>query len=114
MALPEFVKRRVEERLAAYCEQKVPRHLRNQVRLGYKIRGNSVTLFEERPAFGDSGQWVDIKVAQFRFDAAQGEWTLYCADRNSRWYDYFDSEPSKDFDRLLNEVEDDPTGIFWG
>jgi hypothetical protein len=88
--------------------------MRDKVRLKYKIRGNSVTLFEERPTFTDPGLWIDIKLAQFRFDPSDGQWTLYYADRNSRWHLYFGIESTKAFDTLLNEVDDDPTGIFWG
>jgi hypothetical protein len=40
-------------------------------------------------------------------------WTLYYADRNSKWHRY-DIEPSADFDDLLREVDEDPTAIFWG
>lgn len=41
-------------------------------------------------------------------------WTLYYADRNSKWHLYYEIEPSADFDDLLREVDEDPTGIFWG
>jgi hypothetical protein len=114
MALPELVKRLVEEKLNAYCRRKVPAHVLDQVRLNFKIRGNSVTLFEERPAFGKASTWVDIKVAQFRFNSEEGTWSLFCADRNSKWHGYLGILPSKNFDNLLQEVDKDPTGIFWG
>jgi len=28
--------------------------------------------------------------------------------------EYFDTEPTPDLDELLKEVDEDPTGIFWG
>jgi hypothetical protein len=114
MALPELVRRLVEEKLNAYCLKKVPAHVRDLVRLNFKIQGNNVTLFEERPAFGKANTWVDIVVAQFRFTQDKGTWTLYWADRNSRWHEYEEVLPSKNFDKLLLEVDKDPTGIFWG
>jgi hypothetical protein len=55
-----------------------------------------------------------MKVAQFRFDAKGNTWTLYCVDRSERWQIYFDLEPSPKLDDLLREVDEDPTGIFWG
>ncbi|UCF05395.1 MAG: DUF3024 domain-containing protein [bacterium] len=88
--------------------------MRDKVRLKYKIRGNNVTLFEERPTFTDPSLWIDIKLAQFRFDPSNGQWSLYYADRNSRWHQYFGIESTRAFDTMLNEVDDDPTGIFWG
>ena len=114
MPLPIFTRKLVEARLEEYCEHKVPSHVRDKVRLSFKFRGNTVTLIEKRPAFMNPSEWVDIVVAQFRFDPKSKKWTLYCADRNSRWHEYWDQDPSRDFERLLREVDEDPTGIFWG
>jgi hypothetical protein len=114
MGLPELTKKRIEKTLGAYCLTKVPGGFRDRVRINFKFRGDSVTLFEERPAFGKPEIWVDIAVAQFRFNSQRKEWTLYCADRNSRWHPYSEAEPSRNFEDLLKEVDEDPTGIFWG
>ena len=114
MALPQFIRAMVESKLGSYCEKKIPPHALDTVRLGFRFRGNSVTLFEERTAFMNPDTRVDIAVAQFRFDPRTSMWTLYCADRNSKWNDYFDLMPSKNFEDLLLEVDKDPTGIFWG
>ncbi len=114
MAIPELTKRRVKKTLDAYCRAKVPPQVRKEVRVGFKCRGNSVTLFEARPAFGKPNIWVQIVVAQFRYSPTSREWTLYCADRNSKWHLYHEVEASKNFEDLLREVDEDPTGIFWG
>ena len=113
-ALPPLTKQAIDARLNRYCEERVPEHVRDQIRLLFKVRGLSVTLFESRPLWNDPTQWVDGKIAQFRYDLETGTWTLYCADRNGRWHRYDPQVPSKDFDDLLQEVERDPTGIFWG
>jgi len=73
-----------------------------------------VTISEKRPAFDNPSQWVDISVAQFRYHPAKNLWTLYCADRNSRWHMYDEVAPTKSLQTLLEEVDEDPTGIFWG
>lgn len=114
MALPELTKQQIEKVLSEYCEKRVPLYARDQVRVGFRFWGNSATIFEERPAFGYPETWVKIPVAQFRFDVESKEWTLYWPDRNSRWHIYYDTEPTTDFDTLLQEVEEDPTSIFWG
>ncbi len=79
--------------------------------MSYGIRGSSVTLYEEQPSWDGRGDWSKLGIAQFRYE--DGEWTLYCADRNSRWHPYFDADSSHDIQDLLDEVDDDPTGIFW-
>ncbi len=114
MALPAFTKELVKVRLDQFCDQRVPKQYRNELRLTYKFRGDTVTLFEERPAFRKPEEWVQITVAQFRYDGERNEWTLYWADRNNRWHLYDVLAPNADFDVLLKEVNQDPTGIFWG
>ena len=47
MALPEFIKVHAVKKLDEYCSQ-VPEHVKNQLKHTYSIRGNDVTLFEER------------------------------------------------------------------
>ncbi len=41
----------------------------------------------------------------------------YCAKKiplQHRWNLYFDADAAEDIRDLLDEVDDDPTGIFWG
>lgn len=70
MPLPPLVKQLAEKKLARYCGRRVPAELSNEIKIHYKIRGNSVTLFESRPYWNDPSKWSDLKVAQFRFDHA--------------------------------------------
>jgi len=49
-----------------------------------------------------------------RYNGKTGKWSLYCADRNSKWHEYHGLEPTQNFDIILNEIDKDPTGIFWG
>lgn len=88
MALPEFIKASVEKALTAYCSRKVPAHVSDRLKVNFRFRGNNVTLFESRPYFLDQSKWIDSVVAQFRYDPENGTWSLYCADRNSRWHAY--------------------------
>jgi hypothetical protein len=114
MPLSQFTRTLVEARLSKYCSERIPSQALAQVRLSFKIRGNSVTLFEERPAFQYPSNWATISIAQFRFDDQTKKWSLYCRYRNAKWHFYRVFKPSADFDDLLKEVDKDPTGIFWG
>jgi hypothetical protein len=114
MAIPDAVKVVVESSLISFIEQRVPAHVRDSVDLHYRFHGDCVTIYEDRPSFPNRSEWVGMAVAQFRYDPEQRTWRLYCADRNARWHRYVDVEPSEDFERLLQEVHEDPAGIFWG
>jgi len=115
MPLPPLIKSLTENKLDKYCKNKVPEHVQEKIKLSYKIRGNSVTIFENRAPWREGMKgWTSMAIAQMRYDEKTGKWTLYCSDRNDRWHEYYDIESTKDIDKLLKEIDEDPTGIFWG
>ncbi|GBE06017.1 MAG TPA: DUF3024 domain-containing protein [Nitrospirae bacterium] len=115
MPLPTLVKTLAEKKVGGFCRKRVPPHVLDKVNLSYKIRGNSVTVFENRaPWHPDMKEWTSMSVAQMRFNEKTGEWTLFCADRNDKWHKYYDMESTKNIDKILTEIDKDPTGIFWG
>lgn len=113
MTLPKEARTEVESVMQEYCAKKIPLQHHDKIRMSFGIQGNSVTLYEERPPWDGRGEWSKKSIAQFRYDD-DGMWTLYCADRNSKWHEYDDVDPAEDIQDLLDEVDDDPTGIFWG
>ena len=40
-------------------------------------------------------------------------WTLQWRDRYGGWHRHADANPTADVIVLLNEIDEDPTGIFW-
>src|SRR5450631_3827200 len=108
MALPEVESLRVKELLELFCNARTG----ESVRLEYQIRGNRVTLVESRPLFIDPGILNSVTVAQFEFSAEQQVWTLYWYDRKNRRQPYPTGRSRDTLEKLLAEVEVDPTGIF--
>jgi hypothetical protein len=110
---------RVPERdvevIRRFCQSRTPAHLRDEMRLDVDVRGTSVTISDSRPLWqGAPGEWMSMKIAQLRYEPDAALWTLYWADRNSRWHRYDDLEPTSNLDDVLAEVDEDPTCIFWG
>lgn len=115
MPLPPLLKTLAEKKIEEFCKKRIPEPVQEQVKLSYIFRGKSVTIFENRsPWWKGMKEWTSMAIAQLRYDEKTGEWTLYCADRNDRWHEYYDIEPTKDINKLLKEIDEDPTGIFWG
>ena len=108
------VRHQADSIMSAYCERRVPLHVRNQVRMHHEIRGDAVTLFEDRPVWKNPKEWSHMPIAQVRFDKGTAKWTLYCADRNSKWHLYTIVRPSSNLERLIKAIDEDPTGIFFG
>lgn len=114
MPILSLHKQLIEKIMTNYCSTKIPKEFQNQIRLSYKIRGNNITIIESRPYFQDNSIWTDMKIAQIRFRNEDKSYTLYCLDRNERYHLYELINSSKDLNELLKEIDDDPTGIFWG
>jgi hypothetical protein len=102
--------------IRAYCEQRVPPHALHQVRVEAEVAARSVTIVERRapwrPEYGP--EWTRSPIARLRYTQARAEWTLYWRDRNQRFHLYDLIPPSRDVTVLLEEVDRDPTAIFWG
>jgi hypothetical protein len=111
MRMDDFTKKRIIKIMDNYTKNKVPKHIQNQIKMSYKIRGNNVTLIEERPAFM-SDRWVQLDIAQFRLE--QDKWKVYWKDSKEKWHFVEDILPNEDFEKQLDIVDKDNRGVFWG
>ncbi len=115
MAFPEITNALIEKKIGKYCDNRIPAHLRNKVTVSYEIRGSNVTIFESRaPWRSEMTEWTKSKVAQIRYDEKKTMWTLFCRDQYGKWYKYESLPAVKNLDRVIEEIDADPTGIFWG
>ncbi len=80
------------------------------------MSATAVTIMECRPPWREDfgPDWTRRAIARFRYVAKHARWTLYWSDRNQRWHKYDRIPPSVDILALLDEVDSDPTYIFWG
>lgn len=111
-ALPELAIAAVRR----YCEAKIPIEHRDEVRVEFDVRGRNVSLFECRPPWAPEAgnEWTRVPVAQLRFDPSSGAWELFCARSTGRWAAYEPAAPTTTVGELLDEIDRDLTGIFWG
>lgn len=113
MALPPLTRQLADHLLGAFCVRRSPADLRDQVRVSHTVRGNTVTIHEHRVAWDDPRSWTVTKVAVVQYDPADGTWELFGFDSNARLRTY-PARQTADLSALLAEIDDDPTGIFWG
>jgi hypothetical protein len=94
----------------------VPEHARHQVRVECQIAPRHLTIVERRvPWREDPGpEWTSFPIARLRYTIADKTWTLYWRDRNLRFHLYDLHAPTNRLEDLLNELDRDPTHIFWG
>ena len=114
MKVPEIELRRVTKLLEEYCKQRVPAHVRDKVWMVFRRRGGTFTLFECRPYWQDESQTTESPIARFVYHEDSPHWELKWCDRNDRWHPYQNVGRAAHLETLVEEVDLDPTGIFWG
>jgi hypothetical protein len=114
MAFTELQRAHIAKLFTSYCKDDPRPAVRAQVRHGFSIKGNTVELFESRPAYLPPHDWRNQPVAKFRYVQSRRVWQLYCQFRDLKWHLYEPLTEARTIDALLDEVEADPTGIFWG
>ncbi|MFW6600527.1 DUF3024 domain-containing protein [Propionibacteriaceae bacterium Y2011] len=99
-----------------WCADRVPEHALHQVRVECEATPRHLTIVERRaPWREDYGpEWTTMPVARLRYTKTTALWSLYWRDRNLRFHNYDLAEPSARIDDLLDELDRDPTCIFWG
>lgn len=97
--------------------QKIPAHARDEVRIELDVDARSVTILECRPPWDPERMgpaWTRSRVARLRYTRSRREWSLYWLDSHSRFHPYDLAPPTADVGALLEEIDRDPTAIFWG
>lgn len=116
MTIPDIELARVRKRLQVFCDR-VPPHARGKVWYDWRVRGNQVTVAEKRPAWWKGAAPEEITIhefARFQYDPTTHSWMLKWRDRNGRFHPYEGFESIRSFERLVDEVDADPTCIFFG
>ncbi|MBT8226113.1 MAG: DUF3024 domain-containing protein [Dactylosporangium sp.] len=63
---------------------------------------------------GRSASRHRLPIARLTYTKTRRTWQLYYRDRNLRFHRYDQVPPTATIADLLDEIERDPTGIFWG
>lgn len=115
MAFTEFERKRYEKVVQGYVDKhRPPPHLRDRVDLGFRIDGQSVTLFEIRPSFPDASTKVEAGVAKGTYVKKTGTWKLYWHRADGKWHRYPPVPEVDSLEELLSVVEADAHGCFYG
>jgi hypothetical protein len=114
MAFSDDELRHLSALLDPWLERRVPIMVRDQLVVQYRVKRHDVLLFEKRPHRQRADEWIESPVAKFRFNRRRGLWTLLWRDRNLEWHIYDLLDPVANLGVLVDEVDRDPTGIFWG
>ena len=114
MAFSEIELKRIERTVGVLCERRSPPDFRDELSVGYKVSGHDIVIFEHRPRYGKRVGVTDSPVAKIKFVRKAGEWRLLWRRADLKWHSYKPLPSSKEIERLVKEVDEDPYGCFFG
>jgi hypothetical protein len=115
MAISEFEIKRCEKLVGQYVEsRRPPTHIRNELDLSFRINGQSVEIFEIRPAWQRPGVKMESPVAKATYVKAQKIWKVYWQRADLKWHRYDPDPEVKTIEEFLVVVEKDEFGCFYG
>ena len=114
MAFSELELKLIENTVGKMCQNRSPAHLRDQLRMTYKIINQSVEVYEARPRWKNPEEWTNMGVAKFLHIRTFKKWKLYWMREDLKWNLYRALPESATIERLVEEVDKDPYGAFFG
>lgn len=115
MAFGEGEAKRYEELVRAFVEKRrPPEDIRDEVDIGFRIKGHSVEIFEIRPTFLNPEVKSEIPVAKTTYVRTQGVWKVYWQRRDLKWHAYEPAPEVRTLKKFLELVDEDAMCCFWG
>ncbi len=98
MPISEFETKKWEKLVGAFIEKRrPPAHLRHELDLGYRVKGQSVEIFEIRPRWRCPNETIEEAGAKTTFVKKKILWKVYWQRANLKWQRY---DPNPEVDSL--------------
>jgi len=115
MAFNELEKKRCEKALSAFMEKhRPPPHIRSQLDLGYRVKGQSVEIFEIRPDWRDPTRKIEAAVAKATYVRTQATWKVFWQRADLKWHRYDPDAEVDSIEAFLRIVGADDHCCFFG
>lgn len=114
--LSEFETKKYEQIVQRYVEgRRPPPHIRSELDLGYRVKDQSVELFEIRPVWrGEPGEKMEQAVAKATYVKTRGIWRVFWQRADLKWHRYEPNAEVHSLEDFLEVVERDEYGCFYG
>ena len=115
MALSEFEQRRYEKIVHEYVQtRRPPPHLRDQLDIDFRIIGQSVEIFEKRPAWKSPQETIEHPIIKATYVRRHDIWRVYWHRADLRWHRYEPEPEANRIEDVLDIAERDEYGCFYG
>ena len=115
MALTELETARVRRTLGAFVEGRRSSHRREKLDLAFRVSGQSVEIFEVRPALGGAaGEKVEIPVAKATYVRTVRRWRVFWLRQDMKWHTYQPVPDVATIEEFVALVREDRNACFFG
>ncbi len=114
MAFNDIEQHKIKKAVGGLCEKRTPAHLKDQLRFEHEIEGQNVIVYEVRPAFRREGEFTKMPLAKLTYVSSRKIWKLYWKRASGKWEKYEPKDSDKDLNTLVQEIEQDTHGCFFG
>ena len=116
MAFSELERARIRKPLTEWLERRrPPPHIRPELDLAYRVSGQSIELFEVRPAWrGKPGEKAEHAVAKATYVKSQELWRIYWQRADLKWHRYEPFLSANSVEQFLSVVDADECACFFG
>jgi hypothetical protein len=115
MAFSELEIKRIEKAVNKFMEKRRPPiHIRDQLDFGFRIKGQSVELYEIRPMWNDPDKKTEGSFAKATYVKTKKIWKIYWQRADLKWHGYQPNPEVKNIEDFLSVVDQDAYGCFLG
>ena len=115
MVLSEFEEIRIQKIMDAFMKKhRPPAHTRKELDLAYRLKGQSVEIFELRPDWQDSSNILEHPVAKMTYVKSKKIWKLFWQRADLKWHGYEPNPMAKHLEDCLAVIDKDEYACFWG
>ena len=115
MALSEFETKKIEKEVGKFIEKRrPPPHIRPQLDLGFRVKDQSVEIFEIRPLWDNPEKIIEEAVAKATYVKTQEIWKVYWQRVDLKWHRYDPTPEVDSLSQFLELVDRDEYACFFG
>ncbi len=115
MSISEFERKRTEKIVNAFVEKHRPEpHIRPNLDLSFRLKDQSVEIFEIRPVWDNPKEKVEIPIAKATFVKKRQCWRVFWQRSDLKWHRYEPAPEVRLVEDFLALVEQDEFSCFFG
>ena len=88
MTFSEIELHKIKKLVGSFCEKRTPAHIRDQLRVEYKIQKQEIIISEIRPQWNNLDKIIETPIAKTTYVKKQKLWKVYWQRADMKWHSY--------------------------